>query len=119
MMIVCETSKSELYVPNTPHMCAERRLLQYLRHVSRRHGIHPSAFSHWVNRKVGELVIKRIKCDGNMGTSIPCVCCRKVLDRGCIRWRAHIGETWISSNDDVLPVSKPTQKQRGIFLGRA
>ncbi len=117
-MIVCETSKQDFYVPNTPHMCAERRLLRYLRHRSRIEGIQPAAFSHWLHRKVGQLIIKRIKCDGGMGTSIPCVCCRKVLDRECIRWKAHIGETWISSNDENPPVSKPTQKQRGMFLGR-
>lgn len=118
MMIECETSKMELHVSNTPHMCAERRLIQYLKHRSRIEGIPPHAFSYWMNRKVGELIIKRVKCDGNLGTSYPCVCCRKVLDRGCLRWKAHIGEHWISSNDDNLPESKPTQKQRGIFLGR-
>lgn len=117
-MVVCETSKNRnVSMGNTPHMCAERRLIQYLRHRSRIEGIHPAAFSHWVHRKVGEIVITRIKCDGNLGTSVPCVCCRKILDRGSIQWRAHVGENWISSNDDDVPRSKPTQKQRGtLFL---
>ena len=117
-MIMCESSKKEFSAGNTPHMCAERRLLQYLRHRSRIEGVQPSAFYHWVHRKVGELVIMRLRCDGKLGTSVPCVCCRKVLDHGCIRWKAHIGNLWFSSTDDVVPASKPTQKQRGIFQGQ-
>lgn len=118
-MVTCETTKTkEIHiVGNTPHMCAERRLLQYLRHRSKIEGVQPSAFSHWVHRKVGKFVICRIKCDGNMGTSVPCVFCRKVLDRVCIHWTAHIGTEWVSSSDDDVPPSKLTQKQKGMFLG--
>lgn len=117
VMIMCETSKKGFQVGNTPHMCAERRLIQYLKHRSRIEGVQRSTFYHWVHRKLGELVIMRRKCDGNLGTSVPCVCCRKVLDHGCIRWKAHIGDAWFSSHGDSVPVSKPTQKQRGIFNG--
>ncbi len=115
-IIVCETEKREVVIGNTPHMCAERRFIQYMKHRSRIEGIQPSAFSHWLHRKLGKITITRIRCDGQYGTSVPCVFCRKVLDREFIAWRAHIGDNWVSSRDDVLPVSKLTQKQRGWFL---
>ena len=118
VMITCETSKKEFVVGNTPHLCAERRLLQFMKHRSRIEGVKPAGFSHWLHRKSGKLIISRVRCDGNLGTSIPCIFCRKVLDRSCIDWKAHIGNKWFSSNDAVVPVSKLTQKQIGILHHR-
>lgn len=118
VMVTCETSKKDIIVDNTPHLCAERRLLQFMKHRSRIEGVNPSAFSHWLHRKTGKLIISRIRCDGNMGTSIPCIFCRKILDRGMIEWTAHVGESWVSSKDETVPKSKFTQKQLGIFHPR-
>lgn len=114
-MIICETANAEVCIGNTPHMCAERRFLQYMKYRSRIEGVRPAGFSHWLHRKLGNLCIRRIRCDGTYGTSIPCVFCRKVLDREFIQWEAHIGDVWVSSNDDDPPRSKLTQKQRGWF----
>ena len=114
-IVVCETSKQEIQIGNTPHMCAERRFLQYMKYRSRIEGVRPSGFTHWLHRKLGNIIILRIRCDGSQGTSIPCVFCRKVLDRECIQWQAHSGERWVSSRDETPPTSKLTQKQRGWF----
>lgn len=114
-LVVCETSKQEVRIGNTPHMCAERRFIQYMKHRSKIEGVQPSGFTHWLHRKLGKIYIHRIRCDGTHGTSVPCVFCRKVLDREYIHWKAHIGERWVSSRDDNPPRSKLTQKQRGWF----
>lgn len=57
------------------------------------------------------LTVKRVLGDGNMGISLPCVMCRKALDRLCIQWRAHIGSTWFKSTDPDVPISRPTNRQ--------
>ncbi len=118
VMVTCETSKREIVVDNTPHLCAERRLLQYMRHRSRIEGVNSHCFSHWFHRKMKRIIIYRIRQDGNMGTSIPCIFCRKVLDKLYIDWEAHVGESWVSSKDENVPRSKFTQKQLGIFYPR-
>mgnify|MGYP003346650931 FL=1 len=114
-LIMCETAKQEVCIGNTPHLCAERRFIQYMKHRSKIEGVQPSAFSHWLHRKLGKIIIMRVRCDGTNGTSVPCVFCRKVLDRQYIDWEAHIGETWVSSRDEVPPKSKLTQKQKSWF----
>lgn len=115
VMIRCRTSRMALEVENTVHMCAERRLIQRMKHRARTIGIRPAAFSHWFNRKVGRLIILRIHCSGTLGTSIPCILCRKALEKYCIDWNAHIGDTWHSNRDECVPVSKFTPKQYGYF----
>ncbi len=117
-VVTCETTKNEVCIGNTPHMCAERRYIQYMKYKSRIEGVQPSGFSHWLHRKAGKLTILRIRYDGSHGTSVPCVFCRKVLDRECIDWVAHIGDNWVSNRDEEAPVSKLTQKQRGWFQRR-
>jgi hypothetical protein len=114
-IVVCETSRQEVCIGNTPHMCAERRFIQYMKHKSKIEGVQPSGFTHWLHRKLGKISIQRIRCDGSHGTSIPCVFCRKVLDREYIHWEAHIGDKLVSSRDENPPISKLTQKQRGWF----
>jgi hypothetical protein len=86
-----------------------------LREESRKAGVPKAKFSHWTKRKYGTLVIKRVRKDGQPGTSLPCVVCRKVLDRLKLSWMAHIDEKWIRSTDPCVPVSKPTNKQRGVW----
>jgi hypothetical protein len=114
-MIQCTAGKYNL--GNTVHMCAERRLMDLLKHESAKKGIAPSKFSWWVHRKVGKLIITRDRGDGCMGTSIPCILCRKLLEKKMIQWRAHIGNVWVDSQRDAgsLPPSKLTQKQKKTF----
>ena len=104
-----------LSIVNNCTCCAERRMLSRLKELSRREGNSPAQFSTWTYRKYGELVVTRLRRDGQPGTSLPCVLCRKVLDRTQIPWRAHIDHQWVSSRDPVVPPSKPTQKQK-MFL---
>jgi hypothetical protein len=92
--------------------CAERRMLSRLRELSRREGNSPARFSTWTYRKYGELVVTRLRRDGQPGTSLPCILCRKALDKVQIPWRAHINHTWVSSRDEHIPPSKLTQKQK-------
>ena len=97
---------------NNCRCCAERRMLAQLREISRRQGNSPYQFVHWSHRKFGEMTIRRLRKDGQMGTSLPCVMCRKALDKIQYPWRAHIDHQWVSSKDDDVPPSKPTCKQR-------
>ena len=113
MYIAC--SIGALHVVNNCTCCAERRMLARLREMSRRAGNSPAQFSTWTYRKYGEIVVTRLRRDGQPGTSLPCVLCRKALDRVKIPWRAHVGAVWISSRDDEVPPSKLTQKQKMLL----
>jgi hypothetical protein len=96
--------------------CAERKLIKGLTLEARRQGIHPTCFAAWIHRKYGDLVVIRVKSDGVLGVSLPCVLCRKALDRLSIQWRAHTGTEWIKSTDPAVPAARPTQKQK-VKLG--
>jgi hypothetical protein len=87
-------------------------MLRNLKLEAKREGVRMSCFSSWVHRKYGDFVISRVLHDGTPGTSFPCVICRKVLDKNCIQWRAHFGDTWVKSTDENLPKSRPTQRQK-------
>jgi hypothetical protein len=72
-------------------------------------------FAAWVKRKFGTLVIHRETSYGE-GVSLPCVLCRKVIEKYGIRWKAYDGETWIDSLiTKNIPKSKPTNKQRRLL----
>ncbi len=47
-----------------------------------------------------------------MGASMPCVMCRKAVEKYKIQWVAYTGEKWLHSNQDEMPKSRPTNKQR-------
>jgi len=115
-MVVCQGSKFCNEVGNTTHMCAERRFIFMMKHKAQINGVPPSKFPHWLHMKVGSLIVMREKSDGNLGTSLPCILCRKILDRENIQWSAHIGEKWVYSTDIDVPKSKFTNKQKGYFL---
>lgn len=90
-------------------------MISLLMEYSRRAGVPKARFSHWTKRKYGTLIIQRVRKDGQPGTSMPCVVCRKVLDRTRIQWTAHVNATWVRSTDDDVPVSKPTNKQKSLW----
>jgi len=47
------------------------------------------------------------------GISLPCVMCRKIIEKHDLKWIAHDGEKWIhSQKTPCLPKSRPTNKQR-------
>jgi len=90
-------------------------MIALLKEYSRRAGVPKARFSHWTKRKYGTLIIQRVRKDGQPGTSMPCVVCRKVLDRMRIPWTAHVNATWIRSTDENVPKSKPTNKQKNLW----
>jgi hypothetical protein len=70
-------------------------------------------FPKWLHRKYGDLVVWRPRKDGVIGVSIPCVLCRKEIEKFNIQWMAFTGETWVHSNRDPdVPKSFPTHKQK-------
>ena len=47
------------------------------------------------------------------GISIPCVLCRKSIEKNKITWSAYDGEKWVHSNkSNELPKSTSTSKQK-------
>lgn len=58
------------------------------------------------------MVVERKNIYGD-AVSLPCVLCRKVMERLDIRWTAHDGEKWVhSKKSEYLPASVPTAKQK-------
>ena len=93
--------------------CAERRLIKQLQRESFRKGVKPYKFAEWIHRKYGTLVVARFRRDGQIGTSLPCVLCRKAIDKSGIQWMAYDGNDWVhSSKTENLPKSIPTNRQR-------
>jgi hypothetical protein len=91
--------------------CAERRLIKTLFRECLKRGNKPHQFSSWVHRKYGELVVERKTCYGH-GNSLPCVLCRKAIERIGLKWKAHDGRGWVhSKKSKYLPPSIPTNKQ--------
>ena len=104
-------SKGPVVISNN-HMCAERQLIRLLYRRCLKKGYKPHQFTEWLHRKYGEMVIERKTVFGD-GISIPCVLCRKAMDKLDIRWAAHDGEQWVhSKKSEYLPPSIPTAKQK-------
>jgi len=90
-------------------------MIKALKHECLKQGNRIHKFTAWVRRKFGTLVIQRDTSYGN-GTSLPCVLCRKVIEKHGLRWRAYDGDRWIDSlYSSHIPKSKPTNKQRRLL----
>lgn len=62
------------------------------------------------------MIIWRPRADGSVGTSIPCVLCRRAIEKNNIRWVAYDGEKWVDSvKCHHLPISRPTSKQARVL----
>ena len=95
--------------------CSERRLIKTLKHDFYKRGYRPHQFSSWVSRKHGTLVISRKTSYGD-GISLPCVLCRKMIDKYNFKWIAHDGCQWINSQKSTyIPKSQPTNKQKRLL----
>lgn len=68
---------------------------------------------HWIRRKYGEWTVQRFVGEQE-ATSLPCVLCRKVLDKMHIRWTAFYDSRTVTWED--APPSKPTHRQRVLTL---
>jgi hypothetical protein len=94
------------------HMCAERQLIRRLYRECLKKGYKSHQFTEWLHRKYGHLVITRRNTLGD-AISLPCVLCRKMIERYDICWAAHDGHQWVhSKKSDQLPHSIPTAKQK-------
>lgn len=94
------------------HMCSERQLIRRLYRECLKKGYKSHQFTEWLHRKYGHLVIMRRNTLGD-AISLPCVLCRKMIERYDICWAAHDGHQWVhSKKSDQLPQSIPTAKQK-------
>jgi hypothetical protein len=94
------------------HMCAERQLIRRLYYECLKKGYKSHQFTEWLHRKYGHLIIFRKNVYGD-AISLPCVLCRKMIERYDICWTAHDGEQWVHSKKTIqLPISMPTAKQK-------
>ena len=110
--VVTYTTKLRNEVKSDCLCCAERKLIRNLKHDFLKRGYRSHQFKSWLNRKCGTLVIRRETSYGD-GISLPCVLCRKVIDKYDLKWITHDGKTWIhSKRTPCLPKSRPTNKQR-------
>jgi hypothetical protein len=111
-------SKGPVVISNN-HMCAERQLIRRLYRECLKKGYKPHQFREWLHRKHGEMIVERKTVHGD-AISIPCVLCRKAIEKLNICWSAHDGERWVHSRkSEQLPASMPTAKQkRSLGFGR-
>jgi hypothetical protein len=104
-------SKKNVEARSDSSICSERRLIKQLQRECLKSGNKPHQFSSWLNRKYGELVVERMTCYGH-GNSLPCVLCRKVIEKNGINWAAYDGTKWVhSKKTGSLPSSIATNKQ--------
>lgn len=109
--IVCCHIGNSLVIENDCLCCAERKMIRYMMRLCSKKGFGLNDFPSWLHRKHGTMVISRIRQDGTHGISIPCVMCRKSIEKFKISWTAFDGNVWVHSNIKV-PDSHPTNKQR-------
>ena len=102
-------------IESNNHMCSERQLIRRLYRECIKKGYRPHQFTEWMHRKYGHLIVFRKTTYGN-GISLPCVLCRKMIERYDICWIAHDGDKWVNSKKtENLPASIPTAKQRRML----
>ena len=93
--------------------CAERKLLDRVKREGMKKGVKVHQMPSWIHRRYGDFKIVRDRKDGVIGISIPCVICRKALERARVQWTAFDGTRWVHSLQTAdLPPSKPTSKQK-------
>ena len=100
--------------------CAERRLIKDLEKEALKKGVSPNRFPTWVHRKYGDITIFRMRKDGMVGCSIPCVLCKRAMERKGLQWVAFDGTRWVHSvQTDDLPESRPTNKQKRFIFSKS
>jgi hypothetical protein len=110
-VVTTYATKLHVEVKSDGICCSERRLIKNLKHDFLKKGYKNHQFKSWLNRKCGTLVIRRETSFGN-GISLPCILCRKMIDKYNIKWVAYDGEKWVHSCRSInIPKSRPTNKQ--------
>tara|TARA_R100001198_G_C5172059_1_gene172383 strand:+ start:196 stop:570 length:375 start_codon:yes stop_codon:yes gene_type:complete len=110
-VVTTYATKLNIEVQSDGICCSERRLIKILKHDFLKKGYKNHQFKSWLNRKCGTLIIHRKTSFGN-GISLPCILCRKMIDKYNLKWVAYDGEKWIHSCKTTnIPKSRPTNKQ--------
>ena len=103
---------------NTHRSCAERIVLGKWMRLAKQHGVPRHAMVYWIRRKTGgSLVVQRFLSDNTAGCSLPCVLCRKEIERYdlAVCCMVRSGETVVSFYGKDLPPSELTCSQRRMF----
>jgi hypothetical protein len=111
-----ECHAGNLSASSNTSLCAERRLLEKISSHALRKGVARAAIAHWISRHFGHWRIERALSDGSHGFSLPCIFCRRALDRMHVRWVAF-AESGTPIWWDNAPESLPTRRQMKL-LGR-
>ena len=111
--VFCSTSAG-VCVPCNQKLCAERRLVEHLKHQAAVAGVQRHSVARWVRRRAGTLRIERFDASGKSACSLPCILCRRVLDALGLRWIALTRDGQMVTESDA-PQSELTRKQKMIF----
>ena len=112
-IVSCYIGDKTQVVENDCLCCAERKMIRHMLRTCSKKGFDIAGFPRWLSRKYGIMVIYRLRHDGVMGISLPCVLCRKTIEKYKIRWVAFDGTDWIDSfKSENVPKAQPTNKQR-------
>lgn len=104
-------------VSNDCHCCAERKLIRSMKAECIKKGIPLHNMGVYFHRKYGEIVIHRPRRDGVDGKSLPCVLCRKAMNRYGIQWIAYDGDRWVHSvKTPDIPEGHLTSRQRNVIF---
>ena len=91
-------------------------MIVHLTHLANVKGVPKYKIAHWISRQHGKFIVTRYNSDGETTTSLPCILCKKQLDRYKIRWRAYYDNCWIDSDSENIPESKLTSRQANILF---
>lgn len=92
-------------------------MIRDLLREANRKGVPSESFGSWVHRKYGDLTIYRKRRDGLTGCSLPCVLCKREMDKWRLQWKAYDGTQWVHSlQSDNIPPSRPTSKQKRLIF---
>lgn len=108
------TAKSGERQKNSHGKCAERRLALWGWTEARRHGARGLPHvADWIRRHYGAWTVERVLSDGSLGVSVPCLLCRRAMDRLGVRWVATGRDgSQVGSADPSPPESSLTRQQR-------
>lgn len=109
-------SADSLNLPCKEGLCAERRVLEALRHQANVAGFYGVSATRWVGRRVSVLVVERHTKDGAPACCLPCLLCRRALDSYGVRWSAFLVNGEVVTERDA-PRSILTHRQANIFKG--
>lgn len=112
------TSASGERAKNTHGRCAERSLALKGWAAAVRHGARGlPRVADWIRRHYGAWTVERVLSDGSCGVSVPCLLCRRAMDRLGVRWVATSREGCrVGSTDPEPPKSSLTRRQKQQFI---